>query len=283
MNTLIRSLVVCVFVLFPILLNGQNNYHDKMVVFPAGQISLQSALKILSDQTGCVFSYDPTKIIDKQVLSVSKYNNLTLGTALQIILPKSINFKFNGKYVVLQKTDLIEAKTIKKNVVKKSSVKTKKAQGISNLFDGFKITEPIILDMELAGNKHLATFSTHLGLNNVYSIFSFGYDYFGSYHLGIGAGVNFKLDKRVGINIDLVQYGMVAGKSIKLNTRAYTTQLSPVLNYSIGQRVKIFAGPSVYLINTSIVKGTSTSESSNVIGYSAILGIRINLSTPQKF
>lgn len=113
MSKLIRSFLVFILFLFPIVLKGQNSYSDKAVNLPSGQITLKAAFKILSDQTGCVFSYDPTIIIDKQELNLSIQPKLSLKAALLKILPKSIHFKFNGKYVVIQKACFTNSSTNK--------------------------------------------------------------------------------------------------------------------------------------------------------------------------
>lgn len=218
-------------------------------------MTLKAALKILSDQTGCVFSYDPTKISDKQELNISKLNKLTLHSALQKILPKSIYFKFTGKYVVLQKSEFTKVEIPEKTlatpfkivqsarintevkmaertddydslntIVKKDSIiqcpkimlkipiSEKALTNISipqslieNLKPNFqskinrqdtleiiKLKSKPVFELEFAENNHLATISTHLGLNNIYSIISIGSDYYKSYHLGVGAGINFQ-------------------------------------------------------------------------------------------
>lgn len=351
MSRLIRKLLACILILFSVLLTAQNNYSDKTVNLPAKRVTLKAALKILSDQTGCVFSYDPTKIDDKQELVLSKCSRLTLQAALQKILQKNIRFKLNGKYVVLQKVDITKtpaAKPTQKNEFQqkqpvKSSVKTdivvseittnkgiseSKANSIELLVDSVKQNEEIIqanptpgslvktdsvytpltiksdlqpiashspdtlkitkpkfrpvFEMELTANHHVAAFSTHIGLNNVYSVISIGTDYYKSQHLGVGAGINIKLYKHFGANIDLIQYALIAGRSAKIKIRAKTTQLSAALNYSIGQRLKVFAGSSVYQINSKYVRGGSNTNLGRLIECSAILGIKIDLAKRQK-
>lgn len=94
--------MVTVFILSAFLLNGQTIYLDKKVSLPTGQISLKVAFNSISSQSGCVFSYDPTKIAENQQITIASKKNQTLRTALSEILPKTIQYKMNGKYIVLQ-------------------------------------------------------------------------------------------------------------------------------------------------------------------------------------
>ena len=341
MNKFIRCLLTCFLIVFPIILNAQKSYINKPVNFPSGHFTLKAALKILSDQTGCVFSYDPTKIIDKQELTITKGYKQTLQATLLKILPTCIQFKFNGKYVVLLKatvanvsvvdtplknqtlkskaikdTLIIETQTfentkpdsihsdktifpvvdVSESIVMPDSIPNQINTAIEipkseitplpiNIPDTFKITKPRnkpVFEIELAGNDHLLTISTHIGLNNFYSIASIGSDYNKSYHLGIGAGAFVKLSKHFSFNMDVIQYAMIAGKSFNIKVRAATTQISPAFNYSIGQRLRIFAGTSGYIINTRIVKGSTVANLTNYIGYSAIFGVKVDLTKDTK-
>ena len=338
MNRLIFKVLLCIFITSSILLNAQNSYSDKKVNFPGGHITLKAALKILSDQTHCVFSYDPTKINEKQELTISKFNKLTLHAALQKILPKSIQFKFTGKYIVLQKPEFPKTETpVKalatpsKSVLPIARTETRTAENLSqtdvvpilkedsaiqqpkitatlpvskisfndsvaslpnfqpeiktSVPDTFKIIKPrskSVFELEFAENNHLATISTHIGLNDIYSIISIGSDYNKSYHFGLGAGMSFQFSKHLNMNIDLIQYALAGGKSFKLKVRAATTQFSPMVNYSILKRLKLFAGPSLYLIKTRYLKGNPTPDLGKYVGYSAIFGIKIDLTKSQK-
>lgn len=104
MRKLKFSLLICVSIVQ--LSYGKSTILDKTVILPTGQISLKLVLKSLSDQTDCVFSYNPTKIPENTILAFSINNALTLNNALKKILPKNIQFKVNGKYIVLQKQEL---------------------------------------------------------------------------------------------------------------------------------------------------------------------------------
>ena len=109
-----RCFLLFVCVLFAMMLNGQNNYLSKKVTLPAGQVTLKTALKSISDQTGCVFSYDPIKIVDKQWVSIPAKGSQPLRALLSEVLPKNIHYKLNGKYIVLQEIvgkNILQAET----------------------------------------------------------------------------------------------------------------------------------------------------------------------------
>lgn len=292
MNRLIRVFLACFFLLFPVILSGQNSYLDKTVNLQVGQIKLKAALKILSGQTGCVFSYDAVKIKDNQEITIIKSDNLSLRTTLQDLLPKDIHYMLMEKYIVLH---LVPKEKLTYSLLTPRPISVMQPAGnihpaetphpdtlalFLHAADTLKNVQPkskAIFESELAGNNHLATMSAHIGRHHIYSIVSMGYDYHGSYHLGIGAGYNLKIAKHIGANIDLIQYALVAGKSIQYDTRAYTTQFCPTLYYSIGQRLNIFAGPGVYLIKSKLVTENKVTDLGQYIGYNATLGIRIDL------
>jgi hypothetical protein len=334
MNRLIRCTLICIFTILPLLANGQNNCLDKRLILQNGHTTLKVALKQLSNQTGCVFSYDPTKIEDKQEISISSKGSITLRSALPKVLPKGIQYKTTGKYIVLQKvtntspnnqpTKKQEKTAIKSNVSfvspsekptidsteNETNTYTVAPQGISipvqstatvpdtvpikqataenSLTNISQATMPgkpdtvklnvstSIFALQVSANNHLAAISTHIGLNNIYGIISLGSDYYKSYHFGLGAGVHFQLYKRLGANIDAIQYAIGAGKSKQVNIKAFTTEISPALNYRIGNRLKIALGPTAYLIKSKYSKGTSTTDLGRYLGYSGMVGISYN-------
>ncbi|ADQ80296.1 hypothetical protein Palpr_2160 [Paludibacter propionicigenes WB4] len=333
MTKLISRLIICILLLFPARLVAQNSYANKIVSFPAGHSTLKVALNTLSRQTGCVFSYDPTKINDKQEFTFPQLNKQPLKTALQKLLPKPIKFKFTGKYVVLLKPDAakidppvktpaLSVHTVPVNTktefkiaesftiiaatdtiqpIKETStaytvnppadpipletsptVETPVAQTIQKITtatpDTVKSkTTSSIIDLGFAANKHLSGFFAHIGVNQLYAIISTGSDYHKSYHLGLGAGVKFQFTKHWGINIDLIQYALVRGKSYKVNVRAATTELTPMLDFAVVPRLKLFAGPSFYLIKSRYLNGNPTGSLGKYVGYSALLGLKIDL------
>ena len=339
MNRLIRCTLICIFTILPSIANSQNNCLDRKLLLRNGHTTLKATLKQLSNQTDCVFSYDPTKIQDTQEINISSKGSLTLRLALSKVLPKGIQYKTTGKYIVLQKTTNTSVndqptKKLKKKAIKKPEsfispfVKliidsteyktntdtvatpeiTTANQPIADKPDTLPMTQAAvesnlsniiqnttfsksdttklstaklkvsssILALQVSANNHLVTVSSQIGLNNIYGIISVGSDYYKSYHLGLGVGMYFQLYKQLGANIDLIQYAIAAGKSKQVNIKAYTTEISPALNYRIGNRLKIAFGPTVYSIKSRYSKGTSTTDLGRYFGYGGMVGISYN-------
>ena len=90
-------------------MKGQEKLLDKMVQLPKGRMALKTALGLLEKQSSCTFAYDPTKIEDKQILTISSSNPQSLAVTLKKILPIQIKYKLTGKYIVLQKNSSGEA------------------------------------------------------------------------------------------------------------------------------------------------------------------------------
>lgn len=105
---------------------GQVNLLDKMVQLPKGKINLKAALTILEKQNGCIFSYDPTKIEDKQILNINTSTSQTLSATLKQILPLQIKYKQTGKYIVLQKNTKGQASLLDANLKPLSLIQQEK-------------------------------------------------------------------------------------------------------------------------------------------------------------
>ncbi|MEI7503207.1 MAG: hypothetical protein WCJ61_07975 [Paludibacter sp.] len=348
-------------------LKAENSYLDKEVNLQGGQKTFKEVLNQLSNQTGCIFSYDPTIIVDNQIINYSSKTKLSLRSALLRVLPKSVDFKANGKYIVLKRfadkgdpkieknsdklaklfslnqkhagkidnnptkerlvlppitdnSDFIEIKqTIKDSVPKlirenasliriesNDSVKLKQVNPnqdfikpvltneiLINAQSGLKITtdSAIIAKQNFGGflkkngfwevgmslNKKLGAISVRTGLYNVYSILSIASDYNKSYLLGIGAGVNVKLNNNFSIDFDLLRNSLYAGKTYSLDVRASNTQFSPILNYRIGKSFKISGGPTLHLIKSSYVSSVSATDLGVLVAVGLSMGIKIDL------
>jgi hypothetical protein len=101
------SRLICIIITFSLSCSftskGQVNLLDKMVQLPKGKITLKAALSLIEKQNVCIFSYDPTKIEDKQTLNINASISQTLSATLKQILPIQIKYKQTGKFIVLQK------------------------------------------------------------------------------------------------------------------------------------------------------------------------------------
>lgn len=369
-NLIFNALILC-FLIFTLQLKAENSDLDKVVNLQAGQITIKETLKIFSNQTGCIFSYEPLIIGDDHIINFSSNTKLTLRLALQKILPKNIIFNQNGKYIVLKKMneeggkfEKTTKKTTKPNILNlksggkidnnpskersvlpsmstnwddKSStnmvfdakqnlnidttsvskiaiksIQTDTIQGVqivssqekpillSNLhtnnpvsaiknnqdttlietsnFSKF-ITKNGVLETGFTFNNKLKAVSIRSGLYNIYTILSLGTDYNKSYLLGIGAGINFRLENHFCVNFDLLRNSLVGGKSYELNVRASNTQFSSILNYTIGRSFRIFGGPTFNMIKSSYISSISTSDLGMLLAVSISLGVKIDLKS----
>ena len=145
-------------------------------------------------------------------------------------------------------------------------------------FDNF-IKKNGFLEMWLTFNKKISAISVRTGLYNVYSILSIGSDNFKSYLLGVGVGVNIKINNHFGFNFDLLRNSLVAGKSYLLEVRASNTQFTSVLNYTFGGSYKVFAGPTLNLIKSSYVSSISTTD----LGLLAAIGLSVGVKVDLKY
>jgi len=368
MDRLTTSYVVLVFLMSTFHLKAENSYLDKEVNLQRGQKTIKEVLNQLSNQTGCIFSYDATIIVDKQIINYSSKTKLSLRSALLKILPKNIDIKTNGKYIVLKKfadkgepkiektaekltklfnpnqklagkidnnptkerlvlppiadnlefvdvnqkvkdsgpnlitenTDVISIETkdsveFKQVVLIQDNIKpvltnempiTNTQSGLNNTndtviiakqnFGGF-LKKNGFWEVGMSLNKKLGAISVRTGLYNVYSILSIAADYNKSYLLGIGAGVNVKLNNRFSVDFDLLRNSLYAGKTYSLDVRASNTQLSPILNYRIGKSFKISGGPILHLIKSSYVSSVSTTDLGVLVAVGLSVGIKVDL------
>jgi len=366
MNLSLRYLF-CLLIITPVFVIGQSLNVDKLVYFPKGKMSLKSVLKTMSVQTGCVFSYDPTKIPEQQSIIISSGNPLKLQEALQILLPVNVKYKLRGKYIVLQKgtsqnlstmkmqsalpavdssqmkavlkitetqkinntVDLlvdippsvlqkidtvlsnrpleisetihqtdsssINASVSARKVTSPSSVISNEAastessgQSIVSKSEIAKVSNPNVvnfvsqkgfLELELATYNKINSFSFRAGAHSVYLILSIANYPSNFYMLGIGAGMEMKLNDQFGFNLELVRNTLVSGKSYKIGVRGTMTQFRPELNYRIGENFKVFGAPTIHSYKTSYLN----KETKALIdfpkngGFGIILGVRVDM------
>ena len=333
---------------------GQSSLLYKKVNLVAQTTTLRTVLKLLSTQTGCVFSYDPVRISDKKEIHISALQNISLKIALQNVLPNYIQFNLIGKYIVLQEITLKpkletnktaptinsvqktkptsnlnseERKTvevanqekepndsvstlnitipkeanavkprqsIEPNLITIVSTPTINSDTVININsqkniekapqpilttgnEKIKTPEKLKVSLGLSFNSHLGTYQTQFSYKNIYSLLSLGTDYYKTYHLGVGVGIDYKLNKAWGLGLNLIRYAIVGGKSYKLNVRTTTFELNPVVSYTILKRITLFAGGSAYIIKSKYVKPSPSTNLGSFGEFSPTAGIKLNL------
>jgi len=191
---------------------------------------------------------------------------------------------FTQNIIPVQKADsnllipVIADTVLKEPVLTNDIPKTDTVKVVPSGFGNF-VAKKGYLEMALSFSKQLGAISIRPGLYNVYAILSIGSDYNKSYLFGIGAGILIKIDTHFSINFDLLRNAIIAGKTYALEVRASNTQILPMLNYSVGTGFKLFAGPTVNLINSSYINSISTTNLGAIVGIGFSLGIKVNLKS----
>jgi hypothetical protein len=340
--TRLKSHFIAIFLItIPSLLFGKTTYSEKIVHVSAGQVSLSLLLKNINGQTACVFSYDPVKINDKQIITAPTVLNCALGTALQKLLPKNIQFRFKDKFILLQRVatvakDVPEKKIIIPNpakaiadplkykpvavidsselkpVVTESSVVVQsntvvEAPGKDTLVfipeaeiaivkelpsqsqrkvivkknnQGFGqfVKNNGVLEAELAGYSKQLAGAVHLGLYGFYAILSVGTNADKARSSGIGGGAAFKVAKQVGLCMEVLRLNLLSGQTYNLGVRTVITQFRPEFNYYLGGSIKLFAGPTFNMLNSTYVNSIKTYDLGNIFYYGGIIGIKVDLN-----
>lgn len=280
---------------------GQTSVTTKVLTLPSGQVRLKTLFASISNQTGCVFSYDARKINDKESVFIEKGNLFTLKTSLIAILPPDIKYKMIGKYIILyQKSSKVHVET--KPLINKDELNTKESEPLQT-DTILPITKASLSDsvnhnpkdttlnvsetqtdlnqtqwsLEAMYNPHLTHLSLLLGKKAFYGKATVCYDYHGSYHMGLGVGMNINLTPRLGFSLDLSQYALAFGKTRKMDVNTYTTELNPLITYSLNKRIKVKVGPSVYRIQSNLKTKNETIDLGNHMGYNAAIGLQFLL------
>ena len=308
------------------------NYLEKKVTFDAQSISLKSALVILSNQTGCVFSYSPMVVSDSKMLENHSFKSEKLAAVLKKILPTDILFVQQGKYIVLQKNRELpitlpkvpkSASKIDKNPAKVSLVipaihepdfienrpnsKDTIIQIMPTVIDPFDVNaiefennaapklhkldvdsidiqkikrnqfflNHVNMQVGIASSAPLSSVLMQVGLYGLYANISMSSDYNNSYRFGYGLGFVSDFKNNTGVNVQLVQHQLVAGKSYELGVRAVLTQIDALFVYHINREFNFFIGPSVYKTKSSYPDANTNLGTSYGVG--ALIGVRFDI------
>lgn len=308
-------------------LAGNSSFLNKPVSLDAGETSLKVILKSISDQTGCVFSYNPTVINDNKLIVVKAVNNAFLSKVLNSVLPATVSFSANGKYILLQKnvTSDVQKPTVPKtkSIIDKdprkvslvipevaaedSRVLYEKDTLIQILPTDKIMLEPVMpalkavefaeikidsaavrkirtrnfirrtfeLNTGISSSSPLSSVVFQAGAYGFYGILSLSTDYNNSYRLGYGAGAGFDFRNNMGVNINLEQNELFAGKSYDLGVRAVLTHIDPLVTFAVSRDFRLFIGPSFYMTQSSYE--SSSTDLGKSYGVGAMIGVKLDL------
>ena len=135
-----------------------------------------------------------------------------------------------------------------------------------------------ILEMEMSAYSKQLAGAIHLGLYGVYAILSIGTKVDKAKSSGIGIGATFRVHKHVGLNLDILRLNLLSGQTYNLGVRTVTTQFRPEINYYIGNSVKLFAGPTFNILNSTYVNSVKIYELGKIFYYGGIVGVKVDLN-----
>ncbi|HET9569822.1 MAG TPA: hypothetical protein VFP20_00210 [Bacteroidales bacterium] len=287
---------------------GQTVATKETIVLPTGMIRLKEAFASISDQTGCVFSYDSNNINDQAFVFIGKNNRFTLESSLSTILAPDVKYKRINKYIVIfrnvnqnlpdekplksnKNLDLTDLKPLASEIVylfpKVDFSDTIKVKRPSSLGGGTSsplssnVTEKTLLEkqwmLDATYDPHLLHLSLILGVKSFFGKASFGYDYHDSYHLGLGVGMKIPITPTLGLSLDLSQYALAFGRTKKMDINAFTTELNPKVTYALSKRLQLKAGPSVYRLQSSLKTKNERIDLGSHWGCNASVGVQFLL------
>jgi len=99
----VKSALIILFAAAIIQIVRAGNYSDKPVSLTNSVYTYKNVFKILSDQSGYIFSYNPLVLPDNQSVTITNISGIKLSAALKKILPTGFTFSISGKYIVIQK------------------------------------------------------------------------------------------------------------------------------------------------------------------------------------
>ena len=135
-----------------------------------------------------------------------------------------------------------------------------------------------ILEVEMSAYSKQLAGAIHLGLYGLYAILSIGKKADKARSSGVGIGAAFRVHKHVGLNLDILRLNLLSGKTYNLGIRTVTTQFRPEINYYFGSSIKLFAGPTFNMLNSTYVNSVKTYDLGKIFYYGGIVGIKVDLN-----
>lgn len=135
-----------------------------------------------------------------------------------------------------------------------------------------------VLEIEMVAYSKQLAGAVHLGLFGVYAILSIGKNADKARSSGVGMGAAFKVHKRVGLNLDILRLNLLSGQTYDLGVRTVITQFRPEVNYYFGSSIKLFAGPTFNMLNSTYVNSIKTYDLGKTFYYGGIVGVKVDLN-----
>jgi hypothetical protein len=135
-----------------------------------------------------------------------------------------------------------------------------------------------IFEIEMAAYSKQLAGAVHLGLYGFYAILSIGTNADKARSSGVGVGAAFKVHKRFGLSLDVLRLNLLSGQTYDLGVRTVITQFRPEINYYLSSSVKLFAGPTFNMLNSTYVNSIKTYDLGSIFYYGGIVGVKVDLN-----
>lgn len=135
-----------------------------------------------------------------------------------------------------------------------------------------------VFEIEVAAYSKQLAGAVHLGLYGVYAILSIGKNADKARSSGVGVGAAFRVHKRLGLNLDILRMNLLSGQTYDLGVRTVITQFRPEVNYYFGSSIKLFAGPTFNMLNSTYVNSIKTYDLGKTFYYGGIIGVKVDLN-----
>lgn len=135
-----------------------------------------------------------------------------------------------------------------------------------------------IFEIEMSVYSKQLAGAVHLGLYGVYAILSIGTNADKARSSGVGVGAAFKVHKRLGLSLDVLRLNLLSGQTYDLGVRTVITQFRPEINYYLGGSIKLFAGPTFNMLNSTYVNSIKTYNLGSIFYYGGIVGVKVDLN-----
>lgn len=133
----------------------------------------------------------------------------------------------------------------------------------------------IHLQFGVSSSSPLSSVVLQGGAFGVYGIFSVSTDYNNSYRMGYGIGYNYDFDNNMGLNVNLENNILFAGKSFDLGVRAKISHFDPLFTYNINTNFVLFIGPTIYMSESSYINANT--DLGKTYGIGALIGVKIDI------
>jgi hypothetical protein len=140
-----------------------------------------------------------------------------------------------------------------------------------------------LLEIELSGFHLQGCGSVHIGYSKIYGIISCTSDIKQTTFIGGGIGSQLIYYNKSSLTTEISGSFLVGGSSYSSGVRANVLQIKPLINYRLFNRLDVFLGPELYLLQvTQNNLSNLTLLQNRIAGIGGVLGVKIDLAKKQQ-